>query len=251
MLVTPRQLRSRAVFRELPESVQAFASVALLQRRPIALAVAEAAKALPPGARVLDAGAGDAPYRPLFAHCDYQTQDWPNSPHALAGTADVVADLHDLPDDLDGFDLVVCTEVLEHVEDPAVVARQLHKILLPGGELLVTVPFVGALHEEPYDFTRFTNAGLRSVLERAGFRVESVAPLTGFWSTLALLLRFAGLATMHPDERPPPAPRLLAAIAFVVSLPLTKIAPAMDRLDPRRALPIGWVARAVRPAGSE
>src|SRR3954470_3717615 len=50
--------------------------------------VAGAASELPEGTRVLDAGAGDAPYRELFGHCDYVTADWANSPHAGAQTSD-------------------------------------------------------------------------------------------------------------------------------------------------------------------
>ena len=233
---------------DLPESVLRFAAEARLQRLPIARAVAEAAAETPAGARVLDAGAGEAPYRPLFAHCEYRTQDWPGSPHAGAQGSDIVADLHALPDDVGEFDLIVCTEVLEHVEDPVTVVGELRRVLKPGGRLLVTVPFVGALHEEPYDFSRFTDRGLRSTLERGGLTIEAIRPLTGFWSTLAHVLRFAGLATNRLDEPPRPAGRALAAIALALSVPLAAIAPRLDRLDRRRALPVGWVARARKEA---
>ena len=60
--------------------LRAFVARAPLERELILTVVREAAAAAP-GARVLDAGAGDAPYRELFAHADYKTTDWTESVH--------------------------------------------------------------------------------------------------------------------------------------------------------------------------
>ena len=228
----------------LPESLRAFIAQWPVHRGAIVREVAATAGRTPAGARVLDAGAGDAPYRPLFAHCSYLTQDWPGSPHAGARRVDVVADLHDLPADLGDLDLVVCTEVLEHVADPGQVLAELHRVLRPGGALLLTVPFVAGLHEEPYDFYRYTSHALRMLHERAGFSDIEVEPLTGWWSTLASVLRYTG-AIMQPLDEPPSLPsRLVSGVAFVVAELLRRVAPLLDRLDRRRALPLGWVVRA-------
>jgi SAM-dependent methyltransferase len=222
-----------------------------MHRGPIARAVAATAAALPPGSRVLDAGAGDAPYRALFAHCDYRTQDWPGSVHAGAGVADVVADLHELPVDLGPFACVICTEVLEHVSDPDRVLAQLHRVLDPGGLLLVTVPFVGALHEEPHDYRRYTNHGLRRQLEGAGFADIAVEPLGGYYSMLAHVLRFSGLATQPLGARAGLGSRLSALALLGASKVVGAAAVRLDRLDTRRALPVGWVghARTSGPSG--
>jgi SAM-dependent methyltransferase len=228
----------------LPDSLRAFIAQSPVHRGAIVREVAATAAATPAGARVLDAGAGDAPYRPLFAHCAYLTQDWPGSPHAGAQRVDIVADLHELPADLGELDLVVCTEVLEHVADPSVVLAELRRVLRPGGSLLVTVPFVAGLHEEPYDFYRYTNHALRMLLDRAGFSEVAVEPLTGWWSTLASVLRYTGAIMQPLGERPGPAARLVAGVAFVMAEILRRLAPRLDRLDRRRALPLGWVVRA-------
>ena len=234
--------------RTLPSELAAFVAESPIQRGPIAHAVAAAAVALPTGARVLDAGAGTAPYRPLFAHCEYVTQDWPGTVHDAARGADIVADLHHLPVGAHRFDFVLCTEVLEHVADPARVLTELHRVLRPGGTLLVTVPFVGQLHEEPHDHWRFTCYGLDGLLADAGFADGDVRPLTGYWSTLAHVMRHGGLATRPVDRRGRAATRVLAFGLLCLSAVLQRLAPSLDRFDARHALPIGWVARAVRPA---
>jgi SAM-dependent methyltransferase len=197
---------------------------------------------------VLDAGAGAAPYRPLFAHCDYVTQDWPGSVHAGARAPDIVADLHRLPVEEASFDAVVCTEVLEHVAEPAVVLAELRRVLRPGGSLLLTVPFVVELHEEPDDHYRYTSHGLRGLLARAGFTDIEVRPSTGWFSTLAQTLRHGGLSTAAPGRRGGPATRVLTLALLAAGSLLGRLAPALDRrLDARRALPLGWIARARRP----
>ena len=152
----------------------------------------EAAAAAPAGARVLDAGAGDAPYRELFAHTDYKTTDWTESPHPGARSADIIASLDALPVEDASFDVVLCTQVLEHVAEPARVLAELRRVLRDGGELWLTVPFVGELHEEPHDHYRYTSYGLQGLCERAGFGEVRTWPLGGYFTAMAQLARNMG-----------------------------------------------------------
>ena len=81
------------------------------------------------------------------------------------------------------FDVVLCASVLEHVPEAPAAAREIHRALRPGGVALVTVPLMYPLHDEPGDFWRFTEHGLRHLfrdfedlrIERIGARV---APFT-------------------------------------------------------------------------
>ena len=116
--------------------------------------VAEQARRIPPGARVLDAGAGPGQYRQLFAHCDYKAQDFAREP----GTAgkytplDYESDITAIPVPDASFDAVICTEVLEHVPDPVAALAEMARILKPGGRLLLTAPLASYLHQEPYHY---------------------------------------------------------------------------------------------------
>jgi SAM-dependent methyltransferase len=79
------------------------------------------------------------------------------------------------PVDLDQYDVVICEQVLEHVEDPWRAARTLHDLCRPGGAVIVSTPFLIRVHPTPYDFWRFTEDGLRRLLEGSGLEVDETA----------------------------------------------------------------------------
>jgi SAM-dependent methyltransferase len=91
-----------------------------------------------------------------------------------------VADLASLPFRPDAFDAILCTQALEHVGEPAVVLRDMATVLKPGGRLYMSVPFLGdPIHQEPYDFFRYTHYGLRHLVEKAGLTPVAVSPMGG------------------------------------------------------------------------
>ena len=205
-----------------------------LDRPGILLFVKSAAQRLEPGTRVLDAAAGTAPYRELFRHCEYLTSDWKLSPHPAARQADIVAPLTDLPVEDGSFDFVLCTQVLEHVSDPAGVLRELRRVLAPGGRICLTAPLVWQLHEEPYDFFRYTPHGLRHLLRGAGFSEVRVQPVTGYFSTLGYMVRICGPITGMTDAPHPSIRRLAGALCWRLGPAVAKL----DRFDRRRAFPL-------------
>lgn len=81
-------------------------------------------------------------------------------------------------------DIVFCEQVLEHVPDPARAVENLRAMLRPGGYLVLSVPFMIRVHNEPSDYWRFTPAGLRLLVERAGFEVVA----SGDWGNRAAVI---------------------------------------------------------------
>jgi SAM-dependent methyltransferase len=227
--------RLRAFTDELPE-----------ERHSLLSFVMRTASALPPGTRVLDAGAGEAPYRELFEHCEYVTADWENSPHESAPSSDIVGSLESLPVPDASFDAALSTQVLEHVAEPVAVLRELRRVLRPGGRLYLTAPLVGELHEEPYDFFRYTPHGFGHLLTVAGFEVETIVPRNGYFTTLASMARTATWAIGDAGDgfaREREAAR-------VALLELAAAFAPLDHLDVRRILPLGYECVAIVPPPS-
>ena len=148
-----------------------------------------AARAVQPGQLVLDAGAGRAQYRDLFAHARYETADFLAVPGKNYAAPEYVCDLTAIPVDDGRFDHVVCTQVLEHLPEPARALGEFHRVLKPGGRLWLTAPFFYGEHERPYDFFRYTQYGLRHLLEGAGFTVVQLRWLEGYLGTLSYQAR--------------------------------------------------------------
>ena len=69
------------------------------------------------------------------------------------------------------FDSCICTQVFEHVFDPSMFLKEIHRVLKIDGIFLITVPFVWDEHEQPFDYARYTSFGLTHALESHGFKL--------------------------------------------------------------------------------
>lgn len=101
----------------------------------------------------LDIGCADSPYSSFF----------PNRVgfDILPGRGvDVVGDAHALPFESHTFEQVLCTEVLEHMHTPSQAIAEMHRVLKPGGKIILTTRFIFPLHDTPGDYFRFTKYGL-------------------------------------------------------------------------------------------
>ena len=141
------------------------------------------------GELVLDAGAGRAPYQDLFSHAIYETADFLAVKGKKYTSPDYVCDLTEIPVEDARFDHVILTQVLEHVPEPPRVLAELHRVLKPGGRLWLTAPLFYAEHEQPYDFFRYTQFGLRRLLGDAGFEVLQIDWMEGYLGTLSYQAR--------------------------------------------------------------
>ncbi|ORB78429.1 MULTISPECIES: class I SAM-dependent methyltransferase [Mycobacterium avium complex (MAC)] len=139
---------------------------------------------------VLDAGAGIAPYRKHFGHVTYETADFGEVSKEYS-QLDHICRLEQLPMADETYDLVLCTQVLEHVPEPLPVLRELRRVLKPGGEAWVSAPLFYEEHETPYDFCRYTQFAWRRMAAEAGFTVESLEWLEGYYGTISYQLMMA------------------------------------------------------------
>ncbi len=153
--------------------------------------VVDRAGTIAPGSRVLDVGAGTAPYRGLFKHCQYETQDFAqyDGYKGLEGQyahIDYVSDILEIPVADATFDAILCTEVLEHVPRPIEALGEMARITKPGGRLFLTAPLGSGLHQEPYHFYGgYTDHWYRKFLTEFGCEVVSIEPNHGFMAHLA------------------------------------------------------------------
>jgi SAM-dependent methyltransferase len=120
---------------------------------------------------VLDVGCGRKPYRSLVDSARYVGVDIDSPATREIGAADIYYDGSTLPFDRASFDAVICSQVLEHIFAPDEFLREIWRVLRPGGQLVLTVPFAWDEHEQPLDFARYSSFGIRSLLERNQFEV--------------------------------------------------------------------------------
>lgn len=134
--------------------------------------------------RVLDIGCGLKAKRFLvddkvtsYVGLDHEASLHDRSQVDLVGTA------YAIPQPDASFDGIVCTAVLEHLEEPKAALRESLRVLKPGGHAIYTVPLYWHLHEEPRDFYRYTRHGLRYLFTQAGYEPVEIVPASGFWIT--------------------------------------------------------------------
>jgi SAM-dependent methyltransferase len=134
--------------------------------------------------KLLDIGCGEKWKQDLIGHTveEYIGLDHPQTAHD-SGAVDRFGTAYDIPAQDGEFDSVICTSVLEHLEEPAQALRECRRVLKTGGFALLTMPQSWHLHEEPRDFYRYTKYGLKYLFEQNGFAIEVLEPLAGFWVT--------------------------------------------------------------------
>lgn len=205
---------------------------------------------IPSGSLVLDAGAGECQFKIFFEKHRYTAVDaaygdetWDYS------NIDIISSLDSMPFENNTFDAVICTQVLEHVNEPQQVLNELYRVLKHGGALYLSAPQGWGVHQAPHDYFRFTNYGLQYLLEKSGFNISYIKPSCGyfgylanrltvlpktlFWQIENKLLRIALL----PLE-------ILSYIFFVLIFPV--ILNLMDFLDSKRDYTLNYFVKAVK-----
>jgi SAM-dependent methyltransferase len=136
----------------------------------------------------LDIGCGNKPYEALFKNiatnyigCDIM--------QSHQNVVDIICPATKLNFENNTFDTVFSTQVIEHVEDHQAMVSEASRVLKFNGIAIFTIPFCWELHEEPYDFFRFSKYGIKYLFEKNGFEIVLLKPNGGKWAaTLQTLL---------------------------------------------------------------
>lgn len=144
---------------------------------------------------VLDVGAGDKRYRSKVVCIRYISLD-------VSGKVEVTGDATVLPFKDKSIDMIICTQVLEHIKNPFAAVEEFSRVIKDKGIIFITVPTVMYLHEAPNDFFRYTKYGIESILNKnnffvhkseticSGFLVASELIFIGIYSIIYTLIKF-------------------------------------------------------------
>jgi ubiquinone/menaquinone biosynthesis C-methylase UbiE len=153
-------------------------------------------KQIPTGLTLLDAGAGESQFKKFCGHLKYIAQDFAQ----YDGTGDkglqtgswnttkldIVSDITAIPLTDQSVDAVMCTEVLEHIPDPAAAIKEFARLVKPGGYLLITAPFASLTHFAPYHFASgLSRFFYEKYLPENGFEIEDIQLNGNFFEFLA------------------------------------------------------------------
>ena len=154
------------------------------------------------GINCLDVGCGDRPYEYLFKDGNYTGIDIEDSGRPIdMKKPDYFYNGTHLPFKNEEFDMVICTQVLEHVPDPLLLLKEMSRVCKRGGGVIISLPFVYPEHEQPFDYFRFTRFGITELLEKAGMNVLLMKRDSSTIETLAALANVYILTNLTPRVR--------------------------------------------------
>ncbi len=154
--------------------------------------LSEKLNAIPSGLRILDAGAGELKNKHLCEHlvyvsqdvCQYEGKGSADSLHTGVwdtSKIDLVCDIVNIPEPDASYDVILCSEVFEHLTDPLKALDEFRRLLKPDGKLIITAPFASFVHFAPYHYaTGFSSYWYEHHLPIRKFDIEELSS-NGDW----------------------------------------------------------------------
>jgi SAM-dependent methyltransferase len=184
------------------------------------------------GDHVFDIGCGNKPYerhiRSITGCTQKQAYTGCDVVQSSLACADIICEATNIPAAAAQYDVVICTQVIEHVFEHAKVFGEAYRLLRSGGYFIVSSNLVWEVHEAPYDFYRFTRYGFEELLKRAGFVIKSGKANGGRYAAVGQVI----LHTMLPPKARTTAARIVyAAYRRTMYLAVNTIFSWLDRRD--------------------
>ncbi len=132
---------------------------------------------------ILDVGCGNKPYEALF-NTSIENYLGCDVVQSSENKVDILCRATDLNVASDSIDTVFSTQVMEHVDNTELMMKECNRVLKKDGVFILSVPFCWELHEEPYDFFRFTKYGLQELCKRNDFEIVELLPNGGKWAAI-------------------------------------------------------------------
>lgn len=103
--------------------------------------------------------------------------------HGILLGINIISDIIDIPVEDNTFDVILCSEVLEHIPNPEMAIKEFSRILKPGGMLILTAPFCSLTHMAPYYFcTGFSKYWYETQLKQYDFEISEIVENGNFFS---------------------------------------------------------------------
>ena len=201
---------------------------------------------------VLDIGCADGALRlHLRATARYVGLDYPATTHLYNTRPSIYGDAQNLPFSAAAFDHIVLLDVLEHLPRPEECLAEAARVLRPGGQVLIHIPFAYPLHDRPFDFWRVTEHGLHALAKRAGMQARSVEACGHAIETSGLLLNLALTQSLISASRHFAPLLLLGLLLLPAVAAINALCWVLARLSPTVSfLPVSYWAVLVRPGDS-
>ena len=169
----------------------------------------------------IDLGCGDMPFRQYYIKkvTSYDTLDSNPRSDQITYVGDI-QHMDMIPDNT--YDSAICLEVLEHLPEPQKAVNEIFRILKPEGTIIISVPHLSRLHDEPHDYYRYTRYGLRHIFEESKFHIIHLVERGGLFAFLGhqLCLGTIGILGGHKGFR---------EIALIINHILTVLASKLDK----------------------
>lgn len=137
------------------------------------------------GGRLLDIGCGERPYERYSNVEKYLGAEIAGGAHPdTKKKVDFYYDGRNLPIRTASVDWILSSEVLEHVNEPDMFIKEMNRVIKDGGEVILSTPQTWGLHEEPFDYYRYTKYGLKYLFEKNGFKIIKSNSTTGLMGTI-------------------------------------------------------------------